>query len=528
MTKSNREIGRWLDDNCLIVCIFISTAFLIFVQSYWLNTYISPDSTHYLRAAQSLLNGHGLYVNTAAGDTATYFSMWPIGYPAMIALVSLVTGAEVYLASKILSVIFLAILCTLFYFRFKKTAWVYALIVTNFGFLQIFWYTWSEQPFILGLVWISFAIMDIVASKRIQFRHYISLCLASLFLFFSRYIGTFSIGVIGLLAGYYLIAGISKAKKEYIKKSVLLIGAALIAATVIIAYLYINKTKGGYITGMERIPTVEHPLRVFMLLCISSLMEIRNVFYSFFAMNYGLLITLSVVGCFLLFRFRTKIKRYFSVQAVCFLSIGFLYWCSIVVMRFSAAFDGFDFRLLFPASGLLFLGIVSLILNYRSAWVKKINSTCIKYVLLICISASLFSYSLPEVYSVVKRFYKQEGGITGFNKIHTGIIQELSFYKQEVGINGYRKIRADIIQELSSVPEKSLVITNWGSKKSYLSFIRPDLFTTHSIWPLPIELHSKMEQVERVYIYFDWEQLPWDDAFFSPYRESNERVIQIK
>jgi hypothetical protein len=508
ITMKNGKILKWLDANIILIGIFFSTAILIFLQSYVLGAHISPDSTNYLRAAQSLRDGYGLYVNAAAGDTRTYFSIWPIGYPAMIALISLITGTEIYLASKILSVIILGIICGIFYCRFKKTAWVYALIITNFGFLQIFWYTWSEQPFILGLVWISCVSADILKSENIRIRHYISICLASLFLFFSRYVGAFSAGVIGLLALYCFGTGISRRIKERIKKALLLSAAALVAAVVMTAYLYVNKLKSGYATGTERVPIKEHPIVLFLQLCLSQIREMENVFSTFFTLNHAMAIILCMAGvaaCFLFFR-RHNGRRYISAQAFSFLAIGLLYWCSIVAMRFSAAFDGFSYRLLFPASALFLLGIISIALNYRSAWIDKINAGYFKYIAAAVIAASLFSYSFAPIYHAARRIYKHEGGFAG-----------------------YRKIRSEVIQELDQVPPRSLIITAWGNKEAYVNFMRPDLITISPAWPLRIDQHSKIEEAERVYIYLDWEHPPTPlDVFFSQYKGSHEKLLQIK
>ncbi|MDR3090474.1 MAG: hypothetical protein LBU39_11780 [Desulfobulbaceae bacterium] len=199
-----KTILSWMNRNIILLSIFISVTLLIFGHAYFFGAYISPDSTNYLQAAQALRDGYGFHVNAAAGDTETYFAIWPIGYPAMIAFVSIITNTEVYLASKIVSVVILTILFTMFYIKFKKHTWAYAFLTLNLGFLQVFYYTWSEQPFILGLMWISFAAIDILKSDRIKYYHYINIALASLFLFFSRYIGAFSVGVIGLMAVYYL------------------------------------------------------------------------------------------------------------------------------------------------------------------------------------------------------------------------------------------------------------------------------------------------------------------------------------
>jgi hypothetical protein len=357
------------------------------------------------------------------------------------------------------------------------------------------------------LVWISCASADILKSENIQLRHYISICLASLFLFFSRYVGAFSAGAIGLLALYCFGTGISRRIKERIKKALLLSAAALVAAVVMAAYLYVNKLKGGYATGMERVPVKEHPVVLFLQLCLSQIREMENVFSTFFTLNHSKAIILcmaGVVACFLFFR-RYNGRHYISVQAFSFLAIGLLYWCSIVALRFSAEFDGFSYRLLFPASALFLLGIISIALNYRSAWIDKINAGYFKYIAAAVIAALLLSYSFSfsSIYHTARRIYKHEGGF-----------------------EGYRKIRSEVIQELSQVPSRSLIIITWGPKESYVNFMRPDLITISPAWPLRIDQHSKIEEADRVYIYLDWEH-PLD-VFFSQYKGSHEKLLQIK
>jgi hypothetical protein len=312
--------------------------------------------------------------------------------------------------------------------------------------------------------------------------------------------------VIGLLAVYYFITGLSERKKERIKKALLLIAITFIVTIVMLGYLYTNKLKSGYATGMERAPITEHPLELFMRLCISQVEEVQNVFSTFFTLSNGMVIVLCMTGIIACFRFFSRYQRkaYISVQAFSFLVIGLLYWFSIVAMRFSADFDSFSYRLLFPASALFLVGITSIILNYQPAWIRKIDSGPSKYILLGVVVVSLFSHALYPLY------------------------REIRGHK---GVNGYRSIRADIIRELSLVPPKSLIITSWDNKESYVNFIRPDIIMISPTWPLRIEQHSSgIEDAERVYIYLDWERLPPREApFFSQYQEStHKRLIQIK
>jgi hypothetical protein len=196
----------------MLISIFVGVALLILTQSYFFGAFILPDSGYYLRLAEALRNGSRSYVDMISGswEKQNYFAVWPIGYPVMIAFIALITNTEIYLASKIVSVIILLILFALFYIRFKNHAWLYALITINYGFLHFFYVTCSEQPFILGLIWLSFTLVDILKSEKVKYVHYISLGFASLFLFLSRYIGVFSVGAIGLTAVYQVYACISE------------------------------------------------------------------------------------------------------------------------------------------------------------------------------------------------------------------------------------------------------------------------------------------------------------------------------
>jgi hypothetical protein len=127
-------------------------------------------------------------------------------------------------------------------------------------------------------------------------------------------------------------------------------------------------------------------------------------------------------------------------------------------------------------------------------------------VFLACVSISLLSYSLPGAY-------------------HAG----LSLYNHEEGAKGYGRIRADIIRDLCSIPKGALVITPSGpNTESYVNFIRPDLLMIQPTLPLRMEQLSKIDKTERVYVYLNWETLPSDDTFFSQYKESNKKLIQIK
>jgi len=503
-----------MKDNILLLVIFIAVTALVFMRSYFFGAYISPDSTNYLRAAVALRDGYGFHVNAAAGDEQAWFAIWPIGYPAMIALVSFITGTEIYLASKILTVIFLAVIFAMLSGRFGKQAWVYALVVANLGFLQIFWYTWSEQSFILGLLWLSFSITDILRENRIRPASYISVGLVMLFLFFSRYIGAFSVGVTGLLMLYCLVSGISRGKTLNVKKGLLLLLDVLAAAAVMIACLYINKIKSGYATGLERMPINDNPLVLFMRLCIAQIREMQNVFSSFFTISEGISIVVCALLVIVVFMFlrrqRGQYQKYISPDAFVFFAVGLLYWCSIVAMRFSSQFDGFSYRLLFPASALFELAAVSIILKMRPTLVGKLSSGHVKWLTAAVIAAALFSHSLEDVYRAARAIYKHEP------------------------IAGYRETRAAVERDVAQVPPRSLVIiAGWPVPDRYINFVRPDVIMIDTGWPKRFEENLlQIEQAQTVYLYVnDWQNLPSDEslrAFFTKYMKSGERLVRIK
>jgi hypothetical protein len=487
-------------------------ALLIFAHSYFFGAYISPDSTGYLRAAQSLRNGYGFRMDAAAGDPSGYFSIWPIGYPAMIALVSVITNTEIYLASKILSIVILLIIFLMLYTRFKKNAWLYAFVAINFGFLNIFYHTWSEQPFILGLIWISFTAIDILESERVQYSHYISICLASLFLFLSRYIGAFSIGVIGILAIYHLIIGISKKTTENIKKAVLLFTTAVIVTGFVILYLFFNHKYNGFVTGMARVPISEDPFVLFLKLCNAQIREMINVFGGFFVMSYSIVFIVYMTCAVVVFRFlnmkRGSFYKYIPIPAFSFLSIGLLYWLSIVAMRFLSQFDGFSFRLLFPASALFILGIINIIENYHSELIEKITFGFRRYFLAVVIVSSLF---VPLVRPLYYAVFKPDQN------------------------TGYQKMRSGVIEELQGIPAHSLIITHWvGAKEGYTYFIRPDLLVRYNRLQNSDDVFSIMiEPSKEIYLYFDWHLISDDikndmNSRYNGILDFEKKVVRIK
>ena len=117
------------------------------------NGFLTIDSTHFLRLAQSLKDGNGFYVYswTNSGELK-FFSTWPIGYPLSIYLVSNISSLDVFWSSKIINII-CSILIIFSVKKYIKSGFsMIPLIFISGSFLNIFSYTMTESLFGLGLV----------------------------------------------------------------------------------------------------------------------------------------------------------------------------------------------------------------------------------------------------------------------------------------------------------------------------------------------------------------------------------------
>jgi hypothetical protein len=63
---------------------------------------LSHDSMHYLRLAGNLVEGEGYrFSPSPGGEGPKFVATWPVGYPTLVAGLSLLTGWGVFLAGKL-------------------------------------------------------------------------------------------------------------------------------------------------------------------------------------------------------------------------------------------------------------------------------------------------------------------------------------------------------------------------------------------------------------------------------------------
>lgn len=338
----------------LALIFFIYCAFIIFQTIYDENGFITSDSAHYLQLAQNILNGEGLSTENYVAEMSTYFATWPIGYPLLIASISFVTGIGVVWASKIVNMICLLFCLILLERLFGRRSVTVALVFFISTFTALFVYTWSEVPFLLGMLWLIFGLVRYIQTEKMGY--VLHLFLAALFLFLMRYIGLIGGGIIGLVGFYYLF------KKQWKPMLTLWITGCLTFAVAGI-YLAVNYFNTGLMTGMERIPRKETTDEFITMLKEAIVSE-----FNFFSVDIGapIWLTIVVVIIALLLFIRLKhLGELFTIEKkdillpLMFLFVGIVYLIGIVYMRATAYFDIFNFRLLGPATFMFVLFIVS-------------------------------------------------------------------------------------------------------------------------------------------------------------------------
>ena len=112
--------------------------------------FLTPDSYHYLHAAQSLVDGKGYHIFFGGRDT--FCAIWPVGYSASIAAMAWLTGFSVEISSKIINVLALAGCFGLIYSRFRERAWFISLAFFASSLVQVYANTWSETLFLFFVI----------------------------------------------------------------------------------------------------------------------------------------------------------------------------------------------------------------------------------------------------------------------------------------------------------------------------------------------------------------------------------------
>ncbi len=364
---------------------------MITFNSYYSDSgWLSPDSMGYLSLAQNLVDDNSfLHYDNYASVDKVHFAKWPIGYPLMIFFIAKTLGTSVFWASKVVNIISIAFILIILRKGFGRNSYIYSWIFFFNSFLIVFFYTWSESIFILGIVWFAFSIYNFQYKSENSFLIGISVLISSLFLFLSRYIGVFSLAVIFSYSLYFLIV-----KKDNYKFFNLLI--ICVANTIFYGlYLYYNKLNNGFSTGIPRISAPETNFQLLKGLANAMVRElwfIKDKKYSFF-----------ILGAFfsvIMYSFKVGamgIRNHKSIPLwACLFFVGIAYLAFLICMRWTSHFDMFDLRLLSPASFLVFLSGINYIEKSTNEHLLK---NCNRILILTTILSALMNGNLFENFS---------------------------------------------------------------------------------------------------------------------------------
>ena len=357
-------IGKYGSDVFLIL-LFGMVCILIYSKAYLNGIYISADSTGYLEEAENLVQGNGFQYDGLAGYRS-WFANWPVLYPACIAAVMLVTKVNAYLASKILAMLIAGLLLILMRVCFRKDAWIYALCLTNIGFLDLCYYTWSEVPFILFLFGFGLVLARILKEDHPGGKWYVLLGIMGVCSFLTRYFGIY----VWIVTGVYICALLWKYYKERVKsdlhRAVCLGITAVVSGILSVGYLMMNKIMNGMASGVSRTMWWDD----FRTLTDDLIQSLLTEFFHIFSLqipeymeNFPYKIKLFVIWMLIICLIALIIKRckHFSLQSV-MITMAVMYYGVFTAIRYVSSMDTFYFRFFEPATFLLCIGVIGLLL----------------------------------------------------------------------------------------------------------------------------------------------------------------------
>ena len=384
---------RKMAGELFLVLIFATISLMIIRDAYIDGVYITADSDGYLREAVNLVAGNGFAYDGLAGYRS-WFANWPIVYPAMIAAVMACTGFNAYLASKVVAIIILALIILVLRAFFGKSAWIYSLALFNTGIVMIFYHTWSEIPFILFMLIFALCLGRVVSEEDPPVCMYVVLAISGTLCFLTRYFGIFLWVVAGIYWLIMLINEVSKSKEKHVALRVIgtfknnsklmkkLIGLALsavISVSVYLFYLIMNKIKNGAPTGVSRSDWWDDYHTLTDDLINSIITEIFNALTLDVPANIAgldvnlkvwviiavdILLVTVILNVLKKNRAENKTEWLFHPGMVLIVT-AIVYYAMFIVIRYRSSMDTFYFRFFAPATLLLVLGLICIILEER-------------------------------------------------------------------------------------------------------------------------------------------------------------------
>lgn len=338
----------------LYLCICVVLALRINIES---TGYMSPDSEFYTKSATNYLAGKGFVApNIHPFDETSpesFMTVWPIGYPVVIAIVSYLTGFDAFVSSKLANAIFLGFIFILLYYWYGSYSLLPACYFCSFNQLEIYSYTWSEGVFLFFLLWLLYLSEKVLSQKR-TYLHTVLLISCLVVLTLLRYAGLIYFFYIAFIAVILFLQNKNSLAKQFTF-------VVSVSSLLIFCYLLNNYSiSGGFFGNHPRIfPEIESWLSFITLLFNGFINElfIARKFYWSWDPIFVLLLILQLIVCYYIFKKRTLlnlrwVQKNHGLTAI--LS-SFFYLIFIVILRKISPFDAFDYRILAPFSTPIFI-----------------------------------------------------------------------------------------------------------------------------------------------------------------------------
>ncbi|HYH23035.1 MAG TPA: hypothetical protein VD995_30860 [Azospirillum sp.] len=435
-----------------LLAVFVLAAGTVAVAS-WISPIglLNNDSTLYMRLARFILEGRGLGAGVFKSgidrpDTLfPLFSVWPMGYPFLIAAVDALLPVDVFWAAKLLNMACIG--GGLFLLHRVFGAWALAP-----AGLYLFWpvldthsWTLAEAPFLL----LQFVLIRLLAAAEDTERHLAvaaGIAAAALGLFLLRYVGAFAFLVGGL-------AVLNAAWRRRWRTAFALSGTLTVAGGLAALYLWNNVVHTGLATGTTRIPN-QTPLAELAMQAARGFWGAANPVFLDVALDArGLALNALLFGlpalavALVVWRERGRGDGAANATADRFarwaLVTGITFFAAVVLLRARQYFDGFDPR--FVTTGLLPIAVWAfwrvLRRQGRAAWV---------------LTACVLALGLAGVAQYTVRPW-------------------LAF--RASGAPSYEAIRRAEAERLAAVPPGSVYVFGFGPPEVF--YLRPDLAVAH-------------------------------------------------
>lgn len=330
-----------------LLLIWLLQSVLVLVLVYWNpNHFTTIDSGYYLESATHLLRneGHSYTENGRLIWNGTF----PIGYPATIAFVSILTGLSPLWASKVVNLLVSALFLYLLRRWFgERKAVISGCILLLGQFVKLWAHTWSEPLFLVLLF--AWAYLFFKSSQRYWLVFGLGLALMLV-----RYAGIFIIPFTLVLAAYNLW----KSKTPIAKIQFRLVFGWVV---VIAAYFCFNLYKSGDWYGGERFETKISFLQNLVIFgkgMLNELFLFRDTDFTQPDLLFVVGLGLEVIVAIFFFNNNGSRPLYgpYLVRFAWNTALGYLIF--LFVIRLFSPFDAPGYRLLAPFSFLFFWGIL--------------------------------------------------------------------------------------------------------------------------------------------------------------------------